>query len=177
MLIISEEEGQKSGLSPENHVQVNKKYGGGYPVMTEGLHQLHCLVGVAFPQELVVCILTSRQNLLRKSLWYSFDYYNATHFGEFSLSNVGRPFHWHVTHCLDFLRQRLMCSVDTGVFGAVWYNVSDPTPFVDFNTKHVCKNFEDVRQWATERQSPEDLPDDYWEQPDPVKVVIRPDIP
>jgi len=79
-------------------------------------------------------------------------------------------------HCLDFLRQRLMCDVDIGVFGAVWYNASDPRPFVDFNTKHVCKNFDDVRNWATVHQSAEDLPDDYWEDPGP-DVIIRPDIP
>jgi hypothetical protein len=44
VVIISEEEGPKAGLSPINHVQVNKKYGGGYPVLVEGLHHLHCLV-------------------------------------------------------------------------------------------------------------------------------------
>lgn len=71
-----------------------------------------------------------------------------------------------------------MCDVDTGVFGAVWYgNVSDPMPFVDFNTRHTCKNFNDVREWAMKRQTPEELPDDYWEMPDPEKVNIRPEIP
>jgi hypothetical protein len=69
-----------------------------------------------------------------------------------------------------------MCDVDIGVFGAVWYNASDPRPFVDFNTKHVCKNFDAVRQWATDHQTDEDLPDDYWEDPGP-EVIIRPDIP
>lgn len=31
-----------------------------------------------------------------------------------------------VGHCLDFIRQRLMCSVDVGVFGSVWVNKTDP---------------------------------------------------
>jgi hypothetical protein len=69
-----------------------------------------------------------------------------------------------------------MCDVDIGVFGAVWYNTSDPTPFVDFKTKHVCRNFEDVRTWATEHQSAKDLPYDYWAEPTP-EMKIRPSIP
>jgi len=39
----------KSGLT-QNHVQVKLKYGGGYPVFVEGLHQLHCLVSTILPK-------------------------------------------------------------------------------------------------------------------------------
>jgi hypothetical protein len=37
--------------------------------------------------------------------------------------------------------------------------------FVDFNTKHQCKNFDAIRQWAEERQLPENPPDDYLVMP------------
>ncbi|KAH0330873.1 hypothetical protein KCU71_g40, partial [Aureobasidium melanogenum] len=56
----------------------------------------------------------------------------------------------HYTHCLDILRQQIMCTADTGVFGQWW--VKDIGPFVDFNTKHKCKNFEDIRVWAEKKQ-------------------------
>lgn len=44
-----------------------------------------------------------------------------------------------------------MCTADTGIFGQQW--IADPPgPFVDFNRKHKCKNFEDIRRWAQENQ-------------------------
>jgi len=67
-----------------------------------------------------------------------------------------------IAHCLDIIRQKLMCSVDIGVFGSVWVNRTDPHPFTDFKTKHVCRNFEDVREWAEKNQMyDENLPDDF----------------
>jgi hypothetical protein len=33
--------------------------------------------------------------------------------------------------------------------------VKDIGPFVDFNTKHKCKNFEDIRAWAEMHQMTE----------------------
>lgn len=44
-----------------------------------------------------------------------------------------------------------MCQPGTGVFGA--YFIEDiGEPFVDFNTKHKCKNFDDLRDWVMEHQ-------------------------
>jgi hypothetical protein len=58
-----------------------------------------------------------------------------------------------------------MCSVDVGMLGQVWWDPASPKSFVDFNTKHVCRNFEEIRQWAEERQLPEEVPSDYLEPP------------
>ena len=62
-----------------------------------------------------------------------------------------------------------MCTVDVGVLGQVWYQPAGkaPEPFVDFNTVHKCRNFEQVREWAEKRQLPpkEDTPIDYLELP------------
>lgn len=58
-----------------------------------------------------------------------------------------------------------MCTVDTGVLGQVWVYPDKPEPFVDFNTKHTCKNFEAIREWAEGRQLPEDPPEDFLERP------------
>lgn len=55
-------------------------------------------------------------------------------------------------HCLDTLRQVLMCNVDTGVLGQVWYGEGHPEAFPDFNTKHTCKNYKDIRIWAEKNQ-------------------------
>jgi hypothetical protein len=82
-----------------------------------------------------------------------------------------------------------MCTVDTGVLGQVWVAqgggeanphghdgaaaaaavssgpVMPVMPFVDFNTKHQCKNFDVIRKWAEERQLPAETPHDYLEPP------------
>lgn len=65
------------------------------------------------------------------------------------------------------IRQRLMCTVDIGVFGSVWVNATSPHTFVDFNTKHVCRDFETIRKWAEERQISEDVPGDFFDVPIP----------
>ena len=60
-------------------------------------------------------------------------------------------------HCLDTIRQVLMCNVDTGVLGQVWTrqsNTKPPQAFPDFNTKHKCKDYDAVRKWAQDHQVP-----------------------
>lgn len=145
---IPVEEAQRSGLA-QDQVKIKEKYGGGYPANVEGLHHLHCL------------------NLLRKSLIWNFDYYQKQGLGPFS--NDADILKHHVTHCLDILRQQLMCTVDVGVLGQVWYQPpgKGPEAFVDFNTVHKCRNFENVRDWAEKHQLPDadTVPDDYLELP------------
>ena len=58
-----------------------------------------------------------------------------------------------------------MCTADTGVFGSVWVNRSNPYSFVDFNTKHVCKNFDVIRSWAEQNQMSEELQMNFLETP------------
>lgn len=63
-----------------------------------------------------------------------------------------------------------MCTVDIGVLGQVWYQTPGqeyPSAFVDFNTKHVCRNYDDIRRWAEERQMPAETPTDFLQPPRP----------
>ncbi|KAF4964551.1 hypothetical protein FSARC_7546 [Fusarium sarcochroum] len=131
--VISYEDGISSGLT-DAHVQVSPKHGGGFIVNVEGMHHLHCL------------------NMVRKSLYFNYDHYK--NLGGHAFKNDGEIFRLHLTHCLDTIRQVLMCNVDTGVLGQVWYNKKDPNAFPDFNTKHTCKNYEDIRKWAKKHQAP-----------------------
>jgi len=142
----------KSGLT-EAHVQVSPKYGGGFPANVEGLHHLHCL------------------NLLRKSSYYNFAHYHAL--GKGAFKNDDRVLKYHVSHCLDVLRQQLMCTIDVAVLGQVWWNKEQPAAYPDFNTVHECRNFEDVRRWAEEHQAPEDVPEDYLMSPTSLEDVYE----
>lgn len=95
------------------------------------------------------------KNLMRKALWWNYEYYHERKEGAFV--NNDYVIHYHVTHCMDILRQQLMCTLDVGVLGQVWFQPEgedQPTPYVDFNTKHKCKDFDAVRRWAEEHQLP-----------------------
>ncbi|EGR52961.1 uncharacterized protein TRIREDRAFT_53824 [Trichoderma reesei QM6a] len=144
--VISYKDGIASGLDP-SFVQRAEKYGGGFIVNVEGMHHLHCL------------------NLVRKALYFNYDYYKEL--GEHAFVNEEFILRLHITHCLDTLRQVLMCNVDTGVLGQVWVDTKEPTAFPVFSTKHVCKNYDDIRKWAELQQAPppDKLPKDYLAPP------------
>jgi hypothetical protein len=141
---VPHEMAEAAGID-KSHVKIKEKYGGGYPANVEGLHHLHCL------------------NLLRQTSKYNFDYYKALGRGAFK--NNDDIVKLHVTHCMDIIRQQLMCRADVGVFGQVWTQPESPKPFVDFNTRHKCVNYDAIRQWAEERQLPESVPEDFLEPP------------
>jgi hypothetical protein len=68
-----------------------------------------------------------------------------------------------------------MCVVDTGILGQVWWgSKNDPHPFTDFNTKHICKNYDAIRAWAEVRQLPKNAPKDFLEAP---SGFIYPELP
>jgi hypothetical protein len=71
---------------------------------------------------------------------------------------------------MDIIRQQLMCTVDVGVFGQVWVFPKTLEAFVDFNTKHKCRNFEAIRAWAEPRQIPEKMPRDFLVPPEPEDI-------
>ena len=58
-----------------------------------------------------------------------------------------------------------MCTIDVGVLGQVWYQPSSKSlqAFVDFNTVHMCRNFDAIRDWAEKHQLPDagDAPTDF----------------
>ena len=58
-----------------------------------------------------------------------------------------------------------MCTIDLGILGQVWWDPSHPKAYVDFNTKHTCRNFEAVRKWAETHQAPAEVPSDYLQPP------------
>ncbi|KAG9233624.1 hypothetical protein BJ875DRAFT_463674 [Amylocarpus encephaloides] len=149
-VVIPSDQAALSGFT-EDHTQIRPEHGGGYPANVEGLHHLRCL------------------NLLRQGLYYNYDYYQEKQ--ESAFLNGEPILRLHITHCLDILRQQLMCTVDFGVLGRVWWNKKDPTAFPDFNTKHKCLNFEDVKNWAFEHQTPERVPDDYLVPPRDLDIV------
>jgi Mycotoxin biosynthesis protein UstYa len=69
---------------------------------------------------------------------------------DLAVADIGQLNDQVIGHCIDIIKQVLMCSADAEVFGQWW--VKDIGPFVDFGHRHKCKNFTDIVWWAHSRQ-------------------------
>jgi hypothetical protein len=97
----------------------------GYVIMLDVFHQLHCL------------------NVVRKAL--SPSHYTLSHPGHDGEDEL-LGFH-HVDHCVDSLRQSLMCSVD--VTPLVWQWSDERQKYLEkAQVPHTCRNFNAVKEWA-----------------------------
>ena len=60
----------------------------------------------------------------------------------------------HMDHCIDSLRQHIMCASDVTPISYAWYpnyNLTLPTTAV----MHTCRDFDAIREWARARKSKE----------------------
>ncbi|CEJ90040.1 hypothetical protein VHEMI05850 [[Torrubiella] hemipterigena] len=91
--------------------------------MLEVFHQLHCL------------------DSIRKTIW------GIEHYPEVFASLSARN---HVDHCIEILRQYIMCTADVSVvtFKRVLFK-SIPEP--DFSSTHVCRDFEAIMEFVENR--------------------------
>ncbi|KAF4627068.1 hypothetical protein G7Y89_g11085 [Cudoniella acicularis] len=57
----------------------------------------------------------------------------------------------HIEHCLDSIRQFLMCKADISIVTYDWLD-NHRRPFPNFNVQHECRSFEAIDAWAGERR-------------------------
>ncbi|KAI1400213.1 tat pathway signal sequence [Hypoxylon fuscum] len=101
---------------------------GGFLVTLEVFHQLHCL------------------NQLRQQIYHDY-YYPAV-----ENWNSSKRFE-HVDHCVDLLRQVLMCQGDVSLLTYNW--VDDyRRPWPKFDVDHTCRNWDSVQKWAKQHNIP-----------------------
>jgi len=55
--------------------------------------------------------------------------------------------HRHIAHCIDVIRQALMCAVDISVYTWEWHKDIQRNVNMIKNP-HVCRNFESIKEWA-----------------------------
>ncbi|KAI1191195.1 hypothetical protein F5B17DRAFT_426840 [Nemania serpens] len=113
-------------------VQLGDANGGGMMATLEMFHQLHCL------------------DLVRKFTFYKYPYYKST--GGVFNRPVDAQIN-HIDHCLEIIRQVIMCNGDTGLITFHWV-ANNPVPYPDFNTWHSCRNPEEILAFAKEREAP-----------------------
>ncbi|PTB48341.1 hypothetical protein M431DRAFT_100297 [Trichoderma harzianum CBS 226.95] len=121
-----------------------------YIVELDVFHQLHCLV---------------------LSLnWTVPETYPYEAFEENRVKNSINP--WHIGHCLESLRQSIMCHAD--ITPAVWhwdYSVANPVRNKPWLTVlHTCRDFDRIRDWAKKRKI-------RWDFDDNVEIPQQFDIP
>ncbi|KAG1856588.1 hypothetical protein C8R48DRAFT_299319 [Suillus tomentosus] len=98
------------------------EYGGDYMATVEVIHQLHCI------------------DMLRKVSW------GGNH-SDHSAHESPEDFRIHLDHCIEMLRQNIMCRADVTMLTYDWVEgVKDPFP--NFRIPHRCRNFEKVLDWV-----------------------------
>ncbi|KAK1613536.1 hypothetical protein BDP81DRAFT_387988 [Colletotrichum phormii] len=106
-----------------------------YQAGLEAFHQLHCL------------------NYIR--MYTYMDYYSKIDFDMLQEPLEERT--EHKDHCIDVLRQQLMCAPDLNIYTFHWTKHS-PVPFFDLSTNHECIDWERFDSWTTGQMVHEGVP-------------------
>lgn len=56
----------------------------------------------------------------------------------------------HRDHCIEAIRQSLMCSADLAPIPSRWYETLGQS-YIDTNRPHICRNWGLIRSWVNER--------------------------
>ena len=131
--IIPEDEAEAYGLHP-GQVKRIPEQGGGFVAILESTHHLHCL------------------NVLRQGSHFDYPYYREIGLktGQGVFADTEELVRLHYSHCLEMLRQRLLCTADTNVCGQVWVKGYGPLVFANVDRK--CRNYDEITQWASDHQ-------------------------
>jgi len=52
-------------------------------------------------------------------------------------------------HCIEMIRQNIMCNADVTMITWDWVQ-GHTIPYPNFNTRHQCRNYEKILDWAAE---------------------------
>ncbi|KAJ7120701.1 hypothetical protein C8R43DRAFT_1034024 [Mycena crocata] len=119
---------------------------GYYIAELDVFHELHCL------------------NMIRKAL-------DPDYYPDWNIKNVQHS-REHVSHCVDWIRQSIMCHADTSVIVWQWsprYNQTTPRARIP----HTCRKFEPILEWGRQNALLGDFDDSvYLEDELPVPPVI-----
>jgi hypothetical protein len=107
----------------------------------EGVHQLHCLYAI----------------------WRDHHLY---YFPKDQHIKDTRPafYERHYEHCVDIIRQRLMCTADSGLVTFRWVD-GEEIPEPDFNTPHMCASYDKLLEWNKANEAILEVNDIKWKKP------------
>ncbi|KAK7019771.1 hypothetical protein VNI00_017937 [Paramarasmius palmivorus] len=103
-----------------------------YVVALDVFHQLHCL------------------NIMRKVLHR--DYYRQLHAHAGHMTETQEDENMHVSHCVEHLRQSIICASDVSTI--VWqWNPEKNRTMGRSGVPHTCRNFEKISEWAAQPEN------------------------
>ncbi|MCJ1381172.1 hypothetical protein MMC17_004281 [Xylographa soralifera] len=150
---IPEENFKKLHQPDMESARLTPEYGGGYIGFLEVSHHLHCL------------------NLLRMGVHQ--DYYMQEEHKPEIFRDRPWTIHLHFQHCIEMLRQNIMCNADVGIIPHHWIKQS-PDPFANFNTWHKCRDIGTVERWIEEHAIPQVPEGKFLPRPESDKVWPQP---
>ena len=65
-----------------------------------------------------------------------------------SLSELSSDAHQHAKHCIDYLRQVIMCAAD----GTLEPGDDTTRHITGMNVVHECRDYDEVRRWSEEQR-------------------------
>lgn len=95
------------------------------------------------------------QNLIRQYTYR--EYYNRPENRPLGFTDSEAVIRAHIDHCIEMLRQALMCHGDVGIITYNWVKPWGIYP--DFSTNHKCRKFEKIVEWADRHALPVDDPE------------------
>ncbi|KAG9195014.1 hypothetical protein G6011_00134 [Alternaria panax] len=125
-IAISREEVIAIGKDPDQAVKYPDDFalGGAYAARIDVFHQIHCL------------------DALRREAY--FDHYYGNKYSDYN--STTKLHKAHLSHCIYYLLQNIMCQANTDVYTHVWTDTV-VQPFPDFQINHRCKNFDAILDW------------------------------
>lgn len=100
--------------------------------------------------------------MIRKTLWLE---YYVTDAG-YEDQDHGLLSREHMGHCIDQIRQSLMCAVDVTPY--TWRWIEEGQTYLNQYSPHTCRNFDSIRQWAANNAQEYEWDDSYRELNDPL---------
>ncbi|ESK90002.1 hypothetical protein Moror_7932 [Moniliophthora roreri MCA 2997] len=103
-----------------------------YIVQLDVFHQLHCL------------------NIIRKALHR--DYYEHLHADSGHMPDSKEDEEQHVAHCIEHLRQSIVCASDVSTIVWQWIPERNQT-MGRSGVPHTCKSFDKISEWASQPEN------------------------
>ncbi|KAH8805226.1 hypothetical protein F5884DRAFT_859835 [Xylogone sp. PMI_703] len=137
---VTEEEMARIGKLSNSSVMLPPEAGGNYMASMEAVHQMHCL------------------NLLRKFSYREYYADKSEHF-----AHPGK-FRIHLDHCIEMLRQVIMCNADLHIITYNWVDQVDYA-WPNFNLNKQCRDFNAVMGWIHAHEARTKVPDGILRRP------------
>ena len=154
---------EMEAIDPKRAQQAVALPDGGYFATLTVFHELHCLVRETFRYhsdlskvEDQITDLTLQKRLHRYM-------YPSSYFPNLSDQEM-EDNRFHNEHCIDMLRQSVMCHGDISPVTMRW-GQTQPIPLGNFSSPHECVNWAAINEWAKERSVEKVIEPGYLKHP------------